>query len=469
MYSQNVFESLQYAIDQNLAPVMSLSYGGCEQGSPSSFRTMAQQANAQGITWFNASGDSGAAGCDAGAVLASQGPAATFPADIPEVTAVGGTEFNDAGGTYWSTQNNANLKSALSYIPEKAWNDTQAGGSLAASGGGASTIYTKPWWQTGSGVPKDNARDVPDVSLTASATHGGYVMYSGGTLLSAGGTSAASPAFAGMVSILNHYLSAKGAISKPGLGNINPALYTLAQNTSGIFHDITAGDNIVPCAAGSKGCVNGSFGYTAGQGYDLATGLGSVDAYNLVTKWIGLPPSTGTTTTLSASPASIPANATAQLTATVTAVTGGNTPTGSVAFAIGSTTLGSSPVIGSAASATASLAVSGASLAAGANTIVANYTATGSFTNSSGSGVVTVTQPPAATVTTLTATPANIAATGSMQLTASVKPAGGNGAPTGTVTFAAGSKTLGSTTLSNSSGIVTLSIPGSSLTAEATV
>ena len=290
VYSQNVFESLQYAIDQNLAPVMSLSYGGCEQGSPTSFRTMAQQANAQGITWFNASGDSGAAGCDAGAVLASQGPAATFPADIPEVTAVGGTEFNEAGGTYWSTQNNANLKSALSYIPEKAWNDTQAGGSLAASGGGASTIYTKPWWQTGSGVPKDNARDVPDVSLTASATHGGYVMYSGGTLLSAGGTSAASPAFAGMVSILNHYLSAKGAISKPGLGNINPALYTLAQNTSGIFHDITAGNNIVPCAAGSKGCVNGSFGYTAGPGYDLATGLGSVDAYNLVTKWIGLPP-----------------------------------------------------------------------------------------------------------------------------------------------------------------------------------
>ena len=300
VYSRNVFESLQYAIDQNLAPVMSLSYGGCELGSSTSFRSIAQQANAQGITWFNASGDFGAAGCDSSGPVASQGPAAIFPADIPEVTAVGGTEFNEAGGTYWSSQNNPNFKSALSYIPEKAWNDTALGGGMAAGGGGASQIYTKPWWQSGPGVPKDNARDVPDVSLTASAVHGGYVMYFNGGLMAAGGTSAASPAFAGIVSILNQYLTVKGAISKPGLGNIDPALYNLAQNTTSIFHDITVGDNIVPCAAGSKGCVNGSFGYSAGPGYDLATGLGSVDAFNLVTKWTSLPSATGTTLTLTA-------------------------------------------------------------------------------------------------------------------------------------------------------------------------
>ncbi len=103
VYSQNVFESLEYAIDQNLAPVISVSYGGCETAATSSFRTLAQQANAEGITWLNASGDSGAAGCDNdGERAASQGPAVTFPADIPEVTAVGGSELNEGSVNYWS-------------------------------------------------------------------------------------------------------------------------------------------------------------------------------------------------------------------------------------------------------------------------------------------------------------------------------------------------------------------------------
>ena len=216
--SQNVFESIQYAIDQNLAPVMSMSYGGCELQAPASFRALAQQANAQGITWMNSSGDSGAAGCDPNALVARQGPAATFPASIPEVTAVGGTEFNDVGGTYWSAQNGANSVSALGYIPEKAWNDTPLGSGLASGGGGPSLIYPKPWWQSGPGVPNDQARDVPDVSLAASGAHDGYLMYFRGQLMAVGGTSASSPAFAGIVSILNQYLTAKGSISKPGLG-----------------------------------------------------------------------------------------------------------------------------------------------------------------------------------------------------------------------------------------------------------
>ncbi len=302
VYSQNVFESLQYAIDQNLAPVVSLSYGGCEMQGSTSFRTLAQQANTQGITWMNAAGDSGAAGCDtSGAPVAIEGMSATFPADIPEVTAVGGTEFsesNGASGSYWSPQNSSSLESALSYIPEKAWNDTPLGSGLAAGGGAPSLVYAKPWWQAGPGVPNDQARDVPDVSLAASGQHDAYVIYVRGQLMAVGGTSAASPSFAGIVSILNQYLAAKGSISKPGLGNINPNLYSLAQNTTGLFHDIVSGNNIVPCVAGSKGCVNGFLGYTAGPGYDLATGLGSVDAFNLVTKWTILPPATGTAMTL---------------------------------------------------------------------------------------------------------------------------------------------------------------------------
>ena len=340
VYSQNVFESLEYAIDQNLAPVISVSYGGCETAATSSFRTLAQQANAEGITWLNASGDSGAAGCDNdGERAASQGPAVTFPADIPEVTAVGGSELNEGSVNYWSPQNGSGLKSALSYIPEEAWNDTAQGYGLASGGGGASTLYTKPWWQTGPGVPNDQARDVPDVSLTASGDHDGYVIYSGG-LISVGGTSASSPSFAGIVAILNQYLMAKGALAKPGLGNINPSLYSLAANTTALFHDITKGNNVVPCALGSKGCGSGSFGYAAGPGYDLATGLGSVDAYNLVTGWTSLAPSVGTKATLTASPTAIASAGSTTLTASITAVSGSNPPTGSVAFSLGGNPVG---------------------------------------------------------------------------------------------------------------------------------
>jgi subtilase family serine protease len=551
VYSQNVFESIQYAIDQNLAPVISMSYGGCELEAISSFRALAQQANAQGITWMNASGDSGAAGCDGdGQQVAKQGPAATFPADIPEVTAVGGTEFIDAGGPYWNPQNGTNLASALSYIPEKAWNDTALGSGLAAGGGAPSLVYPKPWWQTGPGVPNDQARDVPDVSLAASGAHDGYLMYFRGELMAVGGTSASSPSFAGIVAILNQYLAAKGSISKPGLGNINPALYNLAQNTSGVFHDITADNNIVPCAAGSKGCVNGSFGYNAGPGYDLPTGLGSVDAYNLVTKWASLPPVAGTSMTLTATPATVSASATVQLTAAVTAVSGTSTPAGTVTFANGNTPLGSATLTGSGSTTTATLAVKGTSLALGVNaitagygnsaaattvsvtapaavtpiftstvvtaipqgtswvltatvkqatggnvptgtvtfspggianlvtgvatlsvksstlavgadTIVANYAATGNFTNSRGSVIVTVAPPaivPIATNTVVTASPPVIAQSSSIVLTASIR---GNGTPTGTVSFSTGNTTLGSAVVS--AGVAVITIKGSSL------
>ena len=98
---------------ENLAPVISVSYGGCESGAPTSFRTVAQQAGAQGITWVNASGDQGAAGCDYDATVATHGPSVTFPADIPEVTAVGGTEFNETSNAVWSAKNGVNGGSAL--------------------------------------------------------------------------------------------------------------------------------------------------------------------------------------------------------------------------------------------------------------------------------------------------------------------------------------------------------------------
>jgi subtilase family serine protease len=469
VYSQDVFESVQYAIDENLAPVVSMSYGECEIGAPASYRGMAQQANAEGITWMNSSGDGGAAGCDWDAEIATQGPAVTFPAGIPEVTAVGGTEFNENSSSDWSSQNNSTLQSATGYIPEIAWNDTALGGGIWATGGGASVLFGKPWWQTGPGVPNDNARDVPDISLSASGDHDGYLIYASGQVMAVGGTSASTPSFAGIVTLINQYVVAKGTQAKPGLGNINPNLYALAQNTAGVIHDVTAGNNIVPCRIGSTGCTTGSFGYNAGVGYDPVTGLGSVDAYNLVTQWASQTVAIGTTMTLSASPTSMAQSATLQLTARITAVTGSAGPGGSVAFTAGGAALGSAAAIISGATATASLAVKGTSLAVGADSIAASYAPAGAFGSSAASTTVTVTGLSVATKTAVAANPGSIAAAGTTQLTATVTPASGNAAPTGMVTFSAGNTALGTATLaaSGAEATATLSVSGGKLAAGA--
>ena len=288
VYSGNVYNALIYAVDQNLAPVITASaHLGCDATVPqalmSSYQLIAQQGNAQGITWVNSSGDSGGAGCDAnGIALASHGLATRFPADIPEVTAVGGTQFNEQGGSYWSPTNSANGEYALSYIPEMAWNESGSLSAAWASSGGASVFFPKPSWQTGPGVPNDGARDVPDVALTAALYDDPYLAtFNGVTQNVAGGTSAAAPLFAGMMVLLNHYLVANGAPGQPGLGNVNQMLYRLAETSPAAFHDITMGNNIVPCLIGTPDCTTGSMGYSAGPGFDLATGLGSIDLVEL--------------------------------------------------------------------------------------------------------------------------------------------------------------------------------------------
>jgi uncharacterized protein (TIGR03437 family) len=294
VYSDDVWQSAMYAIDQNLAPVLSMSYGSCEESDLTdlpTFQSIVQQANAQGTTWLAAAGDAGAADCeDPSALTAQNGLAIDVPGSIPEVTSMGGTEFNDQGGTYWSATNTANNASALSYIPEQAWNDTALGGGLAATGGGASIVFPQPSWQTGPGVPSDGFRHVPDLSMAASANHDGYYIYSGSSIQYVGGTSAAAPTMAGMVALLNQYLVSTGSQRQSGVGNINPTLYRLAQSNSSAFHDITTGNNVVPCVSGSPNCTDGSLGLNAGPGYDQVTGLGSVDAFNLVHQWSSKPP-----------------------------------------------------------------------------------------------------------------------------------------------------------------------------------
>ncbi len=380
VYTYNVEDSLQYAVDQNLAPVITTSYGLCEVENGSSDtltqQSWAIQGNAQGISFFAASGDSGATDCGD---PQNPGLAVDVPAAIPQFTGVGGTEFNEGSGNYWSSSNGSTGASVLSYIPEVAWNDSAQDGTPSASGGGSSIFFAKPSWQTGTGVPSDNARHVPDVALSASADHDGYVVYSGGQLQVYGGTSVPAPSFAGLTALLNQYVVSKGIQSGPGLGNINPTLYSLAQTAPSAFHDITIGNNIVTpdCPRRSLNCNSTPVGYNATVGYDPVTGLGSVNAYNLALAWTGnavITPPTNPQNALAlvASTNTISSNGTLYLTATVTS-TDGATPTGSVIFTAGSTTLGSISLTGSGGSATATLGVPASSLPQGSSTVTAEY------------------------------------------------------------------------------------------------
>jgi uncharacterized protein (TIGR03437 family) len=291
VYSGDVWTSAQYAIAENLAPVLSMSYGSCEQAdfaSLDTFRGYAQQGALEGITMLAAAGDAAAADCDQGDTVAQAGLAVDVPGSIPEVVSMGGTEFNEGNGIDW--RNGA----AIGYIPEVAWNETAVdvayGGGLLGGGGGASIYFTQPPWQNGI-APNDGMRHVPDLSSAAAVYHDPFYIYSSDSTFGGvgaqlvGGTSCAAPSMAGIVALINQYLAASGAIKRPGLGNINPALYQLAQTQGSAFHDIVNGNNIVPCVSGSPSCVNGFFGWSAGPGYDSATGLGSVDAYNLVHAW----------------------------------------------------------------------------------------------------------------------------------------------------------------------------------------
>src|SRR5207249_2844751 len=139
------------------------------------------------------------------------GLAVDAPSSVPEITGLGGTSFQEAPGVkYWATTNNANSASALSYIPEVPWNDTIIDGVLSAGGGGNSLIFPKPVWQTGPGVTSGNFRQVPDLALDSSVDNAPYIVYSQGQIGYFGGTSAATPSMAGIISLLNQYLTTSG-------------------------------------------------------------------------------------------------------------------------------------------------------------------------------------------------------------------------------------------------------------------
>jgi subtilase family serine protease len=332
-----VVDAMNYAITANLAPVISTSYGACEPSFSSTdidtLQNLLQQANAQGITVLAPAGDTGAADCDfntnpnSPVTTSTMGLAVDLPGAFQQVTSVGGTEFSEGADTasvYWqnppcvllnacssaTASEDVTPASAKSYIPEGAWNDTNTvvGGTsvgLSAGGGGASASIPKPAWQAGTGVPNDGARDVPDISFSASQLHDAYLICSenfnasanpqfsptctngfrnaSDTLAAVGGTSVGPPAMAGIVALINQATN-----HAQGSGNINPVLYPLAAHGPAAFHDVTSGNNMVPF---SPPCVASTqIGYNAGTGYDLATGLGSIDAANLVSTWTSVAP-----------------------------------------------------------------------------------------------------------------------------------------------------------------------------------
>jgi uncharacterized protein (TIGR03437 family) len=407
VYSTSVLNAAQYAVDDNVAPVLSLSFGACEAFSRASFRAVAQQAAAQGITFLASTGDTGAAECDRFSYIpqAAKGFSVGFPASIPEITAVGGTQLDDTTAKYWATKNTVNGASALGYIPEAVWNDTEFPDGFSAAGGGASILFPKPYWQTGPGVPNDKARDIPDVSLAASPNHAGYQVYVYGALYLIGGTSASAPAMAGVVALLNHYLTSNSTLAKPGLGNINPELYRLAQSPNNIFHDITTGDNAVRCALGTPNCVEGFVGYRAGPGYDLATGLGSIDAYNLVTQWsLG----TASTTTVTANPSKAGLDDTVSLTATVRGGPTGPAPTGSVAFLsedVVLATIGTADLTPNGTTSTATVVVPASSIIGATGVVTAAYNGDKLYNASTATVTVGVNRPAAGSMVVPYVTP----------------------------------------------------------------
>lgn len=410
------------AVEDNQASVLSVSFGECEgfllASGNAMWSALWQQAAAQGQTVLVSSGDSGSAGCDNGNTQwqVGGGLAVNGLASTPWNIAVGGTDFyypdyrsgGASAATMWSQTNdnkNGSLKAPLS---EQVW-DTAYGlnagliyhanqqQSVSAAGGGASSCinsevstgdgplpficptsgpypmggYVKPAWQAGTGVPTDQVRDIPDLSLFASSglNYSGYPICavrgdcdtSNGTdtaITIVGGTSASAPAMAGIFALINQKYGRQG--------QANPTLYGLAKQVPAAFHDVSIGSNNVPCLAGSPNCSPDNNGdglqslqaYAAQPGYDLASGLGSIDAQVLVSNWnaIHFAP---TTTTLTLTPASTTHGAPVTINIMVKAGSGGSTPTGAVSLVAEFesdtlTPLGTFPLLNGSASASLS-------------------------------------------------------------------------------------------------------------------
>jgi subtilase family serine protease len=430
----------QYLVQTTPIPaqVMSISFGACESEAGAAnvdfWDSLFQQAAGEGISVFVSSGDSGASGCDTAFTAPPASPDANSPNYICSssyATCVGGTEFNDTSNpsAYWNSSNGTGLASALSYIPEGAWNEPLGSGSstqVAASGGGVSTVIATPSWQTGTGVPAARAgRYTPDVAFSSSE-HDGYLgcfAAGNGSCVSGAngvpfvvfeGTSAAAPGMAGVAALLDQ----KAGSSE---GTLNPAIYSLAASTPAAFHQVSVtSSGVSSCSvttpsmcnnsiAGPNGLTGGQAGYQLGAngGYSEVTGLGSLDVSQFINSYTNTGPSGNVPTVTVSAPPSINAAESASVEVTVTGIFG--PPTGTVTLTSGtyssSVTTLNTP---GPDSDSVYIIIPSNTLPVGTDTITAAYAPTSStYTATSGSTTIVVTT--ALPVPTITwATPAAI-------------------------------------------------------------
>jgi trimeric autotransporter adhesin len=524
---------MNQVIKDNSVDIFSLSFGLCEYFFSNSdnqlIYSQAQQMSALGIAITVSTGDNGSAGCDDqnSAFSAAYGLQVNGLASTPFNVAVGGTDtygLISGFSTYVNGNSTAtnSYRSVLSYIPESTWNDSVTTDALLASNmptgfasdktnivggsGGVSSCstntdsvvgnkfvlgtctkgYPKPSWQRGPGVPNDNARDLPDVSLMAgngidraawlvcidetdpnapypddcSNQANGQFYFSG-----FGGTSTSAPAFAGMLALVQQSLGGSGH----RLGaDAAKSLYDLfnGSHASAVFHDVQQGNNSVYCGSGSPNCkINTAgypflTGYDTATGYDLATGMGSVDVTNLVKYWSGAVGNASATVTLTPSATSI--TIAQSLTVDVTITGGSGTPTGTVILSGGGYTSSTVTLDGAGK---ASFTIPAGALAAGTDTLTAAYGGDTTYASTTGTTSVTVNKFPA----TVTVTPAVSSIFSDQSLSVTVKVAGTGSAPptaTGTVTLTSGSYTSAATSLSG--GSATITIPANKLAAGTT-
>jgi subtilase family serine protease len=316
-----------YIVNHATAPVVSVSYGSCEQEMGAAelafYNGLWEQAASQGMSVFVASDDAGAAGCQQGNSTFGTSAAVNGLCSSPYATCVGGTEFNEGTNPaqYWSAANSAAYGSALGYIPEVVWNESalDGGTGLWASGGGASAVYAQPAWQQNvSGTAAAGGmRAVPDVSLSA-ANHDGYFMVEDSAYWVVSGTSVSAQAFAGIMALVTARENGQGQ------GSANPRLYAMPAAIPDPFHPTPSGNNT----------VSGGQGFGAdGATYNLATGLGSVDGALLVNGWNTSSTSGPATLALTSVAQSMTIAAGGSATIQFTSLTGGSF-TGNVSFSV---------------------------------------------------------------------------------------------------------------------------------------
>ena len=275
-----IVKAEEYVINHHLGDVISQSFGATEQTFPSGAALQALRgayiaADRQHITVLSASGDDGATDLGLNEQTFYTRPVTSWPASDPLVTGVGGTQLHlDSNGNQTS--------------PDTVWNDTfnasaqdfilgSSGPSPLASGGGKSIFFSRPAYQSAVRNVVGGSRGVPDISMSA-ACNGAVDVYQSFAGEAAGwyptcGTSEATPLFAGIVALADQ-------VAGHPLGLINAALYTMAARHLPGLVDVTSGNNTVSFTQGGRSHTVP--GFTAGPGYDLASGLGTVNAAEFV-------------------------------------------------------------------------------------------------------------------------------------------------------------------------------------------